>query len=182
MGIRTNSPSTISVSQLSVGSSNDFAGVITDESGTGSVVFNSGATIGDSFANYFTFKSPSETTNVVAAAATGTINIDVETASVWFYTSNASANHTLNFRYNSSTTLNSKLSVGEGITIVWLNTNGATAYYPNAFQIDGSSVTPKVTNAITSGNANSVDVYSFTIIKTASAPTYTVLESQTKFA
>jgi hypothetical protein len=123
-----------------------------------------------------------EDVNVVASAATGTINFDVETASVWYYTSNASANHTLNFRYNSGTTLNSALAVGDAITLVWMNTNGATAYYPNVIQIDGSTVTPKVPAAISAGNASSIDAYVFTIIKTAATPTYTVLETQTKFA
>jgi hypothetical protein len=122
-----------------------------------------------------------EDVNVVAAAATGTINIEVDTASIWYYTTNATANHTLNFRYSSSVSLNTAMAIGDAITIVWLNTNGATAYYPNAFQIDGSSVTPKVPAAITAGNASSIDAYSFTIIKTASA-TFTVLETQTKFA
>jgi hypothetical protein len=73
------------------------------------------------------------------------------------------------------------LPVGDTITLVWLNTNGATAYYPNTIQIDGTTVTPKVPATISAGNASSIDAYSFTIIKTASA-TYTVLETQTKFA
>ena len=123
-----------------------------------------------------------EDVNVVASAATGTINFDVSTASVWYYTSNATANHTLNFRYSSGTTLNSALAVGDAITLVWLNTNGATAYYPNVIQIDGSAVTPKVPAAISAGNASAIDAYVFTIIKTAATPTYTVLETQTKFA
>jgi hypothetical protein len=123
-----------------------------------------------------------EDVNVVASAATGTINFDVATASVWYYTSNATANHTLNFRYNSTTSLSSKLAVGDAITLVWLNTNGSTAYYPNTIQIDGSTVTPKVPAAISAGNASAIDAYVFTIIKTASTPTYTVLETQTKFA
>ena len=123
-----------------------------------------------------------EDVNVVAAAATGTINFNVSTASVWYYTSNATANHTLNFRYDGSNTLNSKLAVGDAITLVWLNTNGSTAYYPNVIQIDGTTVTPKVPAAISAGNASAIDAYSFTIIKTAATPTYTVLETQTKFA
>lgn len=123
-----------------------------------------------------------EDVNVVASAATGTINFDVATASVWFYTSNATANHTLNFRYDGSNTLSSKLAVGDAITLVWLNTNGTTAYYPNVIQIDGSAVTPKVPAAISAGNASAIDAYVFTIIKTAATPTYTVLETQTKFA
>jgi len=73
------------------------------------------------------------------------------------------------------------MATGDAITLVWLNTNGTTAYYPNVIQIDGTTVTPKVPAAISAGNASSIDAYSFTIIKTASA-TFTVLETQTKFA
>jgi hypothetical protein len=126
-------------------------------------------------------KGLEEDVNIVASAATGTINFDVSTASVWYYTTDASANHTLNFRYSSEVSLNDSLATGDAITLVWLNTNGSTAYYPNAITIDGNAVTPKVPAAITSGNASAIDVYSFTIIKTASA-TFTVLETQTKFA
>lgn len=122
-----------------------------------------------------------EDVNVVASAATGTINFDVSTASVWYYTTNATANHTLNFRYSSGTTLNTAMATGDAITLVWLNTNGATAYYPNVIQIDGTTVTPKVPAAISAGNASAIDAYTFTIIKTANA-TFTVLETQTKFA
>ena len=126
-------------------------------------------------------KGLEEDVNVVASAATGTINFDVSTASVWYYTSNATANHTLNFIYSSGVSLNTALATGDAITLVWLNTNGATAYYPSTIQIDGTTVTPKVPAAIAAGNASSIDAYSFTIIKTASA-TFTVLETQTKFA
>jgi hypothetical protein len=126
-------------------------------------------------------KGLEEDVNIVASAATGTINFDIATASVWYYTSNATANHTLNIRYSSGASLNSILATGDAITVVWLNTNGTTAYYPNVIQIDGTTVTPKVPAAITGGNASSIDAYSFTIIKTASA-TFTVLETQTKFA
>ena len=126
-------------------------------------------------------KGLEEDVNVVASAATGTINFDIETASIWYYTSNATANHTLNFRYNSSTSLDSAMATGDAITLVWLNTNGETPYYPNTINIDGSAVTPKAPAAISAGNASSNDAYSFTIIKTASA-IFTVLETQTKFA
>ena len=136
------------------------------------------ATINDAI-----LKSPEERMNIVASAATGTINFDTTTSTIWYYTSNASANHTLNFRFSSSVTLNTALTTGDAITVVWLNTNGATAYYPNVIQVDGSTVTPKFQNgtAFSAGNASAIDAYSFTIIKTASA-TFTVLASQTKFA
>jgi hypothetical protein len=136
----------------------------------------SAGTIADSIV-----KGLNEDVNVVAAAATGTINFEVGTASIWYYTTNATANHTLNFRYSSTVSLNTFMAVGDSLTVVWLNTNGATAYYPSAFQVDTVSVTPKVPAAITAGNASAIDAYSFTIIKTASA-TWTVLETQTKFA
>ena len=121
--------------------------------------------------------------NIVASAATGTINLDVNTASVWYYTSNASANHTINVRGNGSTTLSSLLAVGDSITVVWANTNGATAYWPSTFQVDGSTITPKWQGgtAPTGGNASAIDLYSYTIVKTAATPTYTVFASQTQF-
>lgn len=124
-----------------------------------------------------------ENWNIVASAATGTINIDVRTASIWYYTTNATANHTINIRGNSTTTLSSMLAVGDSITVIWANTNGTTAYYPNVVQIDGSTVTPKWQGgtAPAAGNASSIDVYSFMILKTAATPTYTVFGSQTQF-
>ena len=124
-----------------------------------------------------------ETANVVASAATGTINIDAKTSTVWYYTTNASANFTLNIRGNSGTALNTLLATGQSITVVFLNTNGATPYYPSAFQVDGNAITPKWQGgtAPTGGNSSAIDAWSYTIIKTASA-TFTVLASQTKFA
>jgi len=50
-------------------------------------------------------------------------------------------------------------------------------------QIDGTNVTPKWQGgeAPTEGNPDSIDVYSFTVIKTG-ASTFTVLAAQTQFA
>ena len=130
-----------------------------------------------------TLISPDERCTVSATAATGTVNFDVATQGVLYYTTNASANFTLNFRGSSGTTLNSILATGDSVSAVFLNTNGTTAYYPTVFQIDGSSVTPKWSggSAPSAGNASSIDAYSFTIIKTASA-TFTVLAGAVKFA
>jgi hypothetical protein len=75
------------------------------------------------------------------------------------------------------------LSVNQSATVAFLVTNGSTAYRPTAFQVDGVSVTPKWQggSAPAAGSINSIDSYTFTIIKTASA-TYTVLAAQVKFA
>jgi hypothetical protein len=124
-----------------------------------------------------------EKATVSATAATGTIAFDVLTQAVLFYTANATGNWTLNVRGNSGTTLNNTMAIGQSITLAFAVTNGATAYYQTGFQIDGSAVTPKWQGgtAPTAGNANSIDVYAVTIIKTANA-TFTVLESLTRFA
>ena len=128
--------------------------------------------------------SPEERTTVSATAATGTVAFDASTQGVLYYTSNASANWTLNIRGNSSTTLSSILAVGDAITVTHLVTQGSTAYYNSAVQVDGSSVTPKWQGgtAPAVGNASSVDAYVYTVVKTAATPTYTVFASQTKFA
>ena len=130
-----------------------------------------------------TLTSPKEANVVSATAATGTINLDVVTASVLIYTTNASGNWTLNVRGNSTTTLDSIMSTGEQITVVFESPNGGTAYYPTAFNIDSSVVVPKWLGgtAPSSGNINSTDVYVYTIRKTGAA-TFTVLASQNKFA
>jgi hypothetical protein len=124
-----------------------------------------------------------ETATVSATAATGTVAVDIKTSTVKYFTANASANWTFNFRGNSSTTLDSMLAAGQSATVAFLVTNGATAYRPTAFQIDGSAVTPKWQGgtAPSTGNASSIDSYVFTILKTGTA-TFTVFASQTKFA
>jgi hypothetical protein len=124
-----------------------------------------------------------ETATVSATAATGTINYDITTQSVLYFTTNASGNFTVNFRGSAGTSLNTIMATGESMSVTFLVTNGATAYYNSAVQVDGSSVTPKWQGgtAPTSGNASSIDSYTYVLLKTASA-TFTVLAAQTKFA
>lgn len=133
-------------------------------------------TINNSVSTASLLISPEERTTVSATAATGTINFDASTQGVLYYTSNASANWTLNVRGNSGATLNSILATGDAITVSFLVTNGATAYRHTALTIDGSAQTVLWSGgaAPSAGSASSVDAYSFTIIKTAATPTYTV--------
>jgi hypothetical protein len=124
-----------------------------------------------------------ETATISATAATGTVDYDALTQVVLYYTTDASGNFTVNFRGNSGTSLDSVMSTGQSLSATFLVTNGATAYYNSAVQVDGSSVTPKWQGgtAPTSGNASSIDSYTYVIIKTGSAA-FTVLASVTKFA
>ena len=125
-----------------------------------------------------------ENATVSATAATGTVNYNLlDNGAVTYYTANAGGNWTLNLRGSSTTSLDSVMSTGKSLTIAFLVTNGGTAYYQTALTIDGVSITPKWQNgtAPSSGNINSIDIYSITVIKTGSA-TFTALASQTKFA
>lgn len=125
-----------------------------------------------------------EPVTVSATAATGTIALYPSTQSVLYYTSNASANFTVNLTWSSGTSMNTALSVGQAVTVVFMVTNGATAYYNNVVQVDGTTtgVTTKWQGgaAIAAGNINSIDIYTYTVIKTGSA-TFTVLASQARY-
>jgi hypothetical protein len=75
------------------------------------------------------------------------------------------------------------LTTGDSITVAILTNQGSTAYYNSSISIDDVSVTPKYYggNQIISGNVNSLDMYTYVIIKTGSAA-YTVLASQSQYA
>jgi hypothetical protein len=141
------------------------------------------STVGNLTVTNTTVTEMRETATVSATAATGTINYDALTQVVLYYTTNASGNFTVNFRGSSTVSLDSLMSTGQSLSATFLVTNGSTAYYNSAVTIDGNSVTPKWQggSAPTSGNASSVDSYTYVIVKTGSA-TFTVFASQTKFA
>lgn len=151
----------------------DFSGA-TSITGTGGVVLQNSPTL----------IASEERTTVSATAATGTIQFDFATQGVLYYTAAATGAFTLNLRGSSTVTLSSLLAVGDAATFVFMNTNTGTAYYTATLTIDSNAQTIKWQNgtAPTAGNINSTDAYTFTVIKTAATPTYTVLGSQTKFA
>ena len=138
---------------------------------------------GSSSATAIVLNDAAEVATVSATAATGTIAYDITTQSVLYYTSNASANWTVNFRGSSGTSLNTLMSTGQSMTVAFLVTQGSTAYYNNVVQVDGttSGVTTRwLGGAPTAGNASGIDSYRYLIIKTGSA-TFTVLASNTQF-
>lgn len=117
----------------------------------------------------------------IDASTTGAITMDVKTQSIIFYNVNQTANRTVNLRGDGSTSLDALMAVGEAITINLLSQQGATAYWFNVFQVDGSTQTVKWANAaVTAGQSSSINLYTYTVIKTGSAA-FTVLGAQTKY-
>lgn len=124
-----------------------------------------------------------EPNSVSATVATGTINFDFATQSTVYYTSNASANWTVNFRFSSGTTLDSVMATGQMITGTFWVTQGGTAFFNNAVQVNGttSGVTTKwLGGAPAAGNISGIDVYTYAITKTGSAA-FTILASLAQF-
>ena len=156
---------------------------IIDENGNEQIKFSTKGTGRATFNGQGKIQSIAEKVTTEATAATGTINYDVLTQAVWNFTSDAGANWTLNIRGDGSNSLDSIMDTGESITVAHIVKQGSTPYYNSAVTIDGSSITPEWQGgaAPTAGNASSLDVYSYTIIKTGSA-TFTALASQTQFA
>jgi len=156
----------------------DVASLSTAQTFTGTQTFS-----GTSATLAMILNDTAEVATVSATAATGTINYDVTTQSVQYYTSNASANWTVNFRASSGTSLNTAMTTGQSVTVAFLVTQGSTAYYNNVVQVDGttSGVTTRwLGGAPAAGNASGIDSYRYLIIKTGSA-TFTVLASNTQF-
>lgn len=125
-----------------------------------------------------------EVATISATAATGTIAIYPSSQSVLYFTSSAAANWIVNLTFSAGTTLNTAMLTGEALTITFLVTQGATAYYNTAVQVDGTAVgvTTKWQGAApTAGNPSGVDVYTYAIIKTGSAA-FSVFASVVQFA
>jgi len=174
--------STYLASPPAIGGTSAAAGSFTTLSAS-STVSGSGFSNYAQVNNYSTFVNGLEKVTISATAATGTINYDTDTQSVLYYTSAAVGDWTINFRDSSGATLDSKMATGEAITLVHLVTLTGAEYRNTTVQVDGSSITPEWQggSAPTEGNANSIDSYTYTIIKTGSAA-FTILAALTQFA
>jgi hypothetical protein len=130
-----------------------------------------------------TIAATRESVNIQGSSASSVVNLFALTASVLYYTVPAGGNWTLNVTGDGSTTLNSIMAVGDAITVAFMCTNGSSAYRQTALTVDSNAVTPNWQggSAPTTGNANSIDSYIATLIKTG-AGTFVVLEAQTRFA
>ena len=124
-----------------------------------------------------------ETGNVYSTAVGGNVNIDLQNNTLYFFSSNTTANVTFNFRANTQNTLDSQLPIGSTVTSAILLKQGATKYRANVY-VDGTLQTPWWLGNSAPGYATtqqeSIDVYSFSILKTA-ANAYTILASNANF-
>ena len=118
----------------------------------------------------------------VVTSGTLSANPDIylEDGMVHYYTTTETTTSTPNIKFNSSTTLDSVLGIGEAISVTIITTAAAAAY-SDQLTIDGTAVVENWVggSAPTGGGASGVDIYSYTIIKTASA-TFTVIANQSK--
>jgi hypothetical protein len=124
-----------------------------------------------------------EKANIVASAAAGVVSIEFSTNPTVYYTSNATANWTVNIIGTSTAFLNDTLAIGQIASVTFLATIGTSEFRPVTFQVDGNAVTPKWMGGVapTTGNASSIDSYTFSVIKTGNAA-FTMLASQSRFA
>jgi hypothetical protein len=165
-----------------IGNTSASTGAFTTLAASGAVSgagFNNFALLND----YSTLVNSTEKITISATNATGTINYDTGTQSVVYYTAAATGDWTINFRDSSGATLNSKMATGEVITVVHLVTLTGAEYRNTVVQVDGSSKTPEWQGgaAPTEGNINSIDSYTYTIIKTGDAA-FTVLAALSQYA
>jgi len=123
------------------------------------------------------------TTSGQSTVSTDINNIGTGRGAIVFDLTDATANRTLNINMAGTDTIDSVMAQGDAMTVVVGVKNGATAYYLNAYQIEGTAVTPlwQGGSAPTGGNANSHDIYTFTVIKQATNQ-FQVLASMSQFA
>lgn len=122
-----------------------------------------------------------ENANIDASAPGGIVNYNVLEQSVLQYTGAPTANWTMNVRGNSGTSLGSLMVTGQALTVTFIVTQGATAYYSNAFTIDGTSYTPKWQgSAPTAGVALKTEIYTYAMIKTSTG--YNVFATKSVFS
>lgn len=162
--------------RLKLGNGSSEEGVLDVQGGSyfGNTVIIAGST---SVKNIF------ETASVDPAVLTGTVNIDILSGSVYYFPNSAASAWTFNVRGNANTPLDGVMAVGQSLTFVCGCTQGPQGYFTNKLLVDGQYVYPKWQGGVApvAGNAGSVDMYYFTLIKTASKQ-YTSFASLTRFA
>tara|TARA_Y100001933_G_scaffold214939_1_gene221224 strand:+ start:28 stop:870 length:843 start_codon:yes stop_codon:yes gene_type:complete len=123
-----------------------------------------------------------EGVNITAGKLSDNLNIDLSNGMVHLFTTTETTTSTPNIRLDGSNSLNSKMSIGEAVTVVIIVTAAAGGYSAQ-LTIDGSAVTEEWLggSAPSAGGSGGYDVYNHNIIKTADA-TYVVLSNIVNYA
>ena len=113
-----------------------------------------------------------EKVTVTAGKLSNNTNIYLENGCVHIFTTAESTTSTPAIKYNATTNLKDKMSVGESVVVTLITTANASAYSAN-ITIDGDAVTENWVggSAPADGGSSGVDIHTFTIIKVASSGT-----------
>jgi len=116
--------------------------------------------------------------NDTSTGITGVTNCNFEDGQIFRFAAATGGNYFPNFRISASTTLSSKMDVGD-VTAATMIVASSSHYCLNSIQIDGTEVGVTTSwvggSAPAAANGSGYDVYSFTIMKTAATPTYHVI-------
>ena len=121
-----------------------------------------------------------ENVNIITGKLSDNQNIDLANGMIHYFTTAETTTSTPNLRFDSSTTLDSKMSIGETIAVTII-TSAAAAGYSAQLTIDGTSINENwVAGEVpTGGGISGVDIYSYTIVKVGNA-SFLVIANLTK--
>lgn len=129
--------------------------------------------------NTFSSRFFAEEANVISSGLAANNTYRLLDGVVHYHTGNSSANSTANL-----TGFNG-IPAGNSVSMAVLVTNNTSPKYITTVQIDGTQTNVTIKwqggSAPTSGATSNVDVYSFSVIKTAAPSTYTIFASKTQF-
>jgi hypothetical protein len=122
-----------------------------------------------------------EKTDFSAGAPTATTDFDLLTSPIKFFTANATTNFVANLRGDATTPLNSIVANGQAVTFS-ISVPQAAPYTITAVNIDNFPVPIawQGFSAVVIGNANSIDLYTFTAVK-GGQNNWRILGSQTTY-
>tara|TARA_Y100001978_G_scaffold170974_1_gene160558 strand:- start:4013 stop:5434 length:1422 start_codon:yes stop_codon:yes gene_type:complete len=110
--------------------------------------------------------------NTTSFGSAAEYNHDVLThGNLAYYAQNSAGSWIYNIRGDSSTSLNSIMSVGQSISVTYITTQTNITHYQTGFKIDGTANTPEWQGGSppSVGSSSGFNLYTFTIIKTADA-------------
>ena len=152
-----------------------------ESTATGATITGSLTVGGISASGYADFTGLlSEACTVTAGKLSDNTNLDAANGNVFLFTTQETTTCTPNIRWDGSTTLNSKVNVGDMIAITVITTAAAGGYSAQ-LTIDGAAVTENWIggSAPSAGGSSGKDIYSYTIVKTADA-TFTIIGNLVK--